>query len=307
MKPSTRFVTSSSSALLLLVACSSVPPATPIEANEYRPTDDVGERAEQVLRSDAPFDLRLPGAEAPGRHAASDALLVACRAGHPPSCRTLLVMATTQDAMAVAAADVVAQCREHNLISCHALPPYGEYPFVPEGLPGEMGRLLARGRRTVTEAQAVELRRECSDGFAYSCKVLADWSPDLAERPAMHERLTLAAREGCRHKVPYLCMLVEDTWPQAERIAALDWNCQISRPLCFHLGAALLDMGKLDAARNEYERACQYGGEYECLALAQLYRDGTLAEPVDGRSATLVRIACAASYMADKPECASSP
>jgi hypothetical protein len=298
---------SSSAALLLLVACSSVTPATPTEANEYRPADDVGERAEQVLRSDAPFDLRLPGAKHPRRQAANDALVVACRAGHHPSCRTLLVMATSEDALAAAASDVVEQCRKDDLISCQALPPHHAYPFVPEGLPGEMGRLLAQDRRTVTEEQAVELRRECSDGFAYSCKALADGSPDLAERPAMHEKLTLAARAGCRHKLPYVCLLVEDTWPEAERIAALDWNCQIWRNDCAHLGAALLDAGRLDAARGEYERACQYGSEWYCLELAELYRDGTLAEPVDGRRATIVRIACAVSYMADEPACASRP
>lgn len=315
MKPSNRYVPSGSSVLMFLVACSSVPPASPIEGNVYRPTDDIGERAEQVLRSDAPFDLRLPDAASGGtrrRHAASDALLAACRAEHYPSCWTLLAVATTEDARELGAAIVIAQCRKGDLMSCQAIPPYSPHPLVPAGLPGEMGRAQAKhhGGRA-TEDEAIELRRECDEGFAYSCKALADRSPDLTERPAMHDKLSLAARAGCRYKIPYVCLLVEDTWPEAERIAALDWNCQIWRRECVHLGAALLAAGRHDAARGEYERACQYGTVWTCLELAELYRDGTLAEPIDGRSATIVRIACAElerlGMADDYPACASFP
>jgi hypothetical protein len=142
--------------------------------------------------------------------------------------------------------------------------------------------------------------------------VLAERSPDLAERREMHDKMSLAARAGCRRKLPDACALVRPDWPAEERLAALDWNCQVRRSRCNHYGAALLALGRRDDARSEYERACQYAREPElCLELAELYRDGTLTEPVKGRAATIVRIACAslAEYrdVGDYEECAASP
>lgn len=142
--------------------------------------------------------------------------------------------------------------------------------------------------------------------------MLAERSPDLAERQEMLDKTSLAAREGCRRKLPDACALVAPDWPAEDRIAALDWNCQVRRSECNRLGAAMLAVGRVDEARNEYERACQYGREPAlCLELAQLYRDGKLTEPVRGRGATLLHVACASleadGDAGDYPECASSP
>ena len=64
--------------IALVVGCgSSAPPAT----SRQTPA----ERAELILRADAPFDLTLPGRTPPSRHPASDALVAACRDGHHPS------------------------------------------------------------------------------------------------------------------------------------------------------------------------------------------------------------------------------
>jgi len=163
----------------------------------------------------------------------------------------------------------------------------------------------------VTEDEAVQLRRECRDGFTYSCKVLADRSPVVEERREMADKALLAARQGCRRKLPDACALVAPDWP--EELAALDWNCQIRRSRCNRLGAALIAVGRLDDARSEYERACQYGlNPRPCLELAELYRSGTLIEPVRDRGKTILDVSCAAleadGHQADEfPECVSSP
>jgi len=86
-------------------------------------------------------------------------------------------VATTEDARELGPAVVIAHCRNGNLMSFQAIPPYSPHPLVPEGLPGEMGRAQAKYTSgEVTDDEAIELRRECRDGFAYSCKVLADRS-----------------------------------------------------------------------------------------------------------------------------------
>ena len=285
-------------------------PTNPAETPS-KPSSDPGPQAERTLRADAPFDLALPGKEPPRRHAASNALVAACRAGHHSSCALLLHLATSESALEVGLADVVAQCQKRELWSCRAIPPLPPHPLLPAGLPGELGRTLSH-RGTMSDGDAVQLRRECRDGFAYSCKVLADRAPDLEERREMHAKLSLAARDGCRRKIPDACALVDPEWPAEDRLVALDWNCQIRRSECNRLGAAMLAAGRRDDARNEYERACQYGRQESlCLELAELYGDGTLPEPVPGRRAMLLRISCAslkaAGHADEYPECAPSP
>jgi hypothetical protein len=128
----------------------------------------------------------------------------------------------------------------------------------------------------------------------------------------MHEKMSVAAREGCRRKIPDACALVAPDWPAEDRLAALDWNCQVRRSQCDRFGAELLALGRLDEAQSEYERACQYGRRpVLCLELAELYRDGKLSEPVSGRGATLLHLACASleadGEAGDYRECASPP
>jgi hypothetical protein len=311
---STRFVTSSNAALALLfveVGCWSSPTSNP--AAPTKPSAELpGKLAERTLRADAPFDLAYPNQAPPRRDAATNALLDACRTGHHPSCWLLLHVATTEGALEVGLADVVSQCEKRDMSSCQSIPPLPAHPLLPAGLPGERGRVLFQKSRAPTDDEAAQLRSECRDGFAYSCKVLAERSPNLAERREMHDKMSLAAREGCRRKIPDACALVDPDWPAKDHLAAIDWNCQVRRSECARLGAAMLAVGRLEDARTEYERACQYGRKPElCLELAKLYRDGKLAEPVRDRAATIVHAACASleadGDARDYPECASSP
>lgn len=315
MRHSSHYVTSSSAALALLfleVGCWSSPASSP-EGTPTKPLpEQPGAQAERTLRSDAPFDLTFPAQTPPRRDVATNALLAACRAGHHPSCWLLLQVATRESALRIGLADVVTQCEKGDLWSCQAIPPLPPHPLLPAGLPGEQGRILSGKERAPSAEEAVQLRGECRDGFAYSCKVLAERSPDLAERREMHDKTSLAARAGCRRKVPDACALVEPDWPTEDRLAALDWNCQVRRSQCNHLGAALLAVGRRDDARSEYERACQYGRRPElCLELAELYRDGRVTEPVEGRGKAIVQAACAAAEKdgdaRDYDECVASP
>ena len=221
-------------------------------------------------------------------------------------------MATSQSALDVGFADAVSRCQKGDLWSCQAIPQLATDPLLPAGLPGEQGRILSGKGRAPTDEEAAKLRAECGDGFAYSCKVLAERSSDLAERREMGDKMSLAARAGCRRKVPDACLLVGPEWPTEDRLAALDWNCQVRRYHCAHYGAALLALGRRDDARTEYERACQYGRSPDaCLDLAELYRNGTLAEPVKGRGKTVVQAACASATKDGDvdiyEECAASP
>lgn len=205
-------------------------------------------------------------------------------------------MATSQRAYDAGLSEAVARCQRGDRWSCQAIPQLDADPLLPAGLPGEQGRRLSGQCRAPTDEEAARLRAECDDGFAYSCKVLAERSSDAEERRAMHAKMSLAARAGCRQKVPDACLLVGPDWPADERLAALEWNCQVRRPQCDRYGAELLARGRADDARAEYERACQYGrSPAPCLALAALYRDGTLPEPVKDRGTSLARIACASA------------
>lgn len=297
MKPSIRFITSSCA---LLVACWS---SKPVDAPAKSLTEDPAEIALRTLRSDAPFDLAFPSKPPPRRHAASAAAVTACRAGHHPSCWLLLHIATTDAAFDVGFKDVIAQCRRGDLSSCQAIPPL-PHPDVPPGLPGWHGRLLMRRKSTVEAEALAPLRDECRDGFAYSCKVLADRSPDPDERAEMQTKTSVVAREACARNVPEACSLVDDRWPMTARLAALDWNCQVRRSACRDYAAALLELGRYKEAHAEYERACQYGRQsWICLELVALYRDGTFAEPAPDRAATLLRVSCA-DEVEHYPECA---
>lgn len=314
MRRSTRYVTSSSAALALLfvvVGCWSSPTSNPPSAPTKPPPEQAGEQAERALRGDAPFDLRFPQQTPPRRDVATEAVLAACQAGHHPSCWLLLQIATSQSALDGGLADAVSRCRKGDLWSCQAIPQLAEDPLLPR-LPGEQGRILSGKGRAPTDEEAAKLRAECGDGFAYSCKVLADRSSDLAERREMHDTMSLAARAGCRRKVPDACLLVGPDWPIEDRLAALDWNCQIRRSQCDRYGAALLALGRRDDARREYERACQYGRSPDsCLALAALYRQGSLTEPVKDRGKTIAQAACASAKkdgdVDSYEECAASP
>ena len=314
MRRWTRYVTSSSAALALLfvvIGCSSSPASSPAAAPAKPSREGPGEIAERTLRADAPFDLAFPTQTPPRRDVATNALLTACRDGHHPSCWMLLQVATSEDALEVGLADVISQCRKGDLSSCRAIPPLPAHPLLPAGLPGERGRVLFQKSRAPNDDEAGQLRDECSEGFAYSCKVLAERSPNVVERRDMLAKTLLAAREGCRRKIPDACALVDSSWPERDRIAALDWNCQVRRSQCDHLGAELLTLGRREDARSEYERACQYGRRPGlCLELARLYRDGKLTEPVQGCASTLVHVACASldsDVVKDYPECVSSP
>lgn len=313
MKRLARYATSSSGVLAFLfleVGCWSSPTSSPIGAPTKPPIEGPGEVSERTLRADAPFDLALPMQVPSRRDVATNALLTACRAGHKLSCWVLLHVATKEDALEVGLVDVIARCRKRDLSSCQAIPPLPAHPLLPAGLPGERGRILYQQSRPPTADEADQLRVECRDGFAYSCKMLAERSPDSAERREMLDKTSLTAREGCRRKNPDACALVESDWPAEDRLAALDWNCQVRRSQCNRLGAELLALGRLDDARSEYERACQYGRMPElCLELARLYRAGKLTEPVKDRGTTIVQTSCASlekdGDAGNYPECAS--
>lgn len=290
-----RFATSSSLALAL-VGCWSSKPSEPTSI------EPPGEIAERTLRADAAFDLAYPSKEPPPRHAASAASVTACRAGDHRSCWLLLYIGTSDAALEVGLQDVIARCRAGDLWSCQAIPPLPN-PLVPADLAGWRGRLLSRTRGALEDDELAPLRDECRDGFARSCRVLAERSPDLDERAEMHIEASVAAREACARQVPDACTLVDNDWPQAARLAALEWSCQVQRSACTAYGAALLEAGRTAEARDEYERGCQYGRRaWLCLELGRLYRDGALIEPVPGRAATLLRVSCA-EHADEYPDC----
>lgn len=56
----------------------------------------------------------------------------------------------------------------------------------------------------------------------------------------MRDKTSLAARAGCRRKNPEACALVNRDWPAEDRLAAIDWNCQVQRSECDRLGAEML-------------------------------------------------------------------
>ncbi len=65
----------------------------------------------------------------------------------------------------------------------------------------------------------------------------------------MRDATLRVAREECRRENPEACLLVEPEWPAEDRLAALDWDCQVRRSACDRLGEEMLALGRLDSTR----------------------------------------------------------
>jgi len=300
--------------LAWLAACSSSPSAKPAGNNppagsaQARDAAALWARAQKVLASDAPSRFDLPNGDPPRRREASEALAVACQAGHRRSCWYLLHVAASDDGVATAFRQIVDACEHGEVWSCRALP-RGSRPQVPRGLPGEQGRTGCRDATTDCDPL---LTAECRHGFPLSCEVLATRTSDASERDQLVARAGELAREGCRLGIINECEAVAIAWPEPDRRAAYEQLCAVQRSECDRLGALLEDEGHRDAARAEYERACQYGfvRPGNCLELARRYLARELPEPVPGRGQALVRFACAAldaSERDDEAECKARP
>src|SRR5688500_3483132 len=100
---------------------------------EARPVELPGDPA-------TPSTPSAPRRVPPRGAVAAPALLAGGRARPHPSCGLLLHVATSQSALEVGLAAVIAQCQKRALGSGRAIPPLPPHPLLPAGLPGDLGR-----------------------------------------------------------------------------------------------------------------------------------------------------------------------
>ncbi len=98
---------------------------------------------------------------------------------------------------------------------------------------------------------------------------------------------------GCKAGVAEECIDAGYSLDPEVSLGALRQRCLLDRTSCTELGDKLKELGRKLEARDEYERACQYGAAPEvCYTLGEQYRTGVLPEPVPARADSITRYAC---------------
>ncbi|MEO6773712.1 MAG: hypothetical protein ABI467_11945 [Kofleriaceae bacterium] len=135
------------------------------------------------------------------------------------------------------------------------------------------------------------MREECSAGFPRSCVALGSLEPPEPDRKLLWDRTRLLAVAGCDAWILDECSFASDD--PAKQIVYEKRACKLTAS-CNRVGTWAQDAGKLLAARDAYERACQYDEHdaHRCLGLADSYLDHEYPEPVLGRGQALLDWVC---------------
>lgn len=275
-------------ALLALAACGAAPVPAPPSARAPHPADPV-DAADAAMRNDMPIDYELPFAD---RHERREhrvhAAVVACQAGDKRSCWRAMQMAAVEQQPALAKT-VELNCLAGDVLSCRALPvsPDERYPHAP----GAAGRSAACEQGDAA-CDRSGLRAECSAGFPRSCLALASIRPAEPHPPgSLSARIDSLTTAGCEAWILAECGSF--TLEPAEQIRRETRQCELIGS-CNSAGIRAYNAGNYVAARDAYERSCQYDerDSHRCLGLAEAYLDHRFAEPVPGRGQALLDWEC---------------
>lgn len=272
----------------LLVACARDFSSPPLEGvpRTTKPRD-AKELAAAAVAGDTILDYTRPFRSQPrGRERTVALLQEACGAGDKYSCRIVAQM--IDGPPRVVFRTVAANCSRGDLMSCRVLPVDDNEELFPD-LPGATSRSPAC-KTAEGMCDRLSLRRECIQGFARACSVLA--TVNNADMESFDRRSYQLTVDGCRQGVLGECSeastLDTSVEPFKRMCDALDW--------CDGLASYYKQHGQLDLSRAALERSCEYtglGGTRACIKLASQYLDGTYVEPIVGRGQELLNFACA--------------
>gem|GEM_PF-6039259 len=259
--------------------------SAPVVRNVGGPPSDasaLAAHAEDTLAASVALDYARPLRGRPRDLApVIAAYLAACRAGDARSCRR--TMALEQQAGAASGDGLralIERCRAGELDSCRALP---ARPADDPALAGWAGRAATCADTGCDEP----LRRECTAGFATSCRVLA--GHDVADDDALFARARALARTGCRADIGPDCELLGLLRETDDDALLRDrYHCELLATDCTRYGLDL--RAHAVAARDVFERACQYDHAHAltaCQVLVEVYQAQHLPEPTPGRARAL--------------------
>ncbi|CAN5770767.1 hypothetical protein BH11MYX3_BH11MYX3_27430 [soil metagenome] len=272
-----------------LSACHQVSqPAQPPPSSVATPSGDPVRAAEAALRDDAPIDYELPFADKHERREHRVHTMVrACEAGYQSACWKAMQIAPVAEQPPLVKR-VGDNCRAGDILSCRALPVSSEQRFTD--LPGAAGR-SASCETQDPACDRVATRAECARGFPQSCFALSELKPREPDHRALSDRIESISETGCRAWILQECKW--STSDAANQTFRQMQACELSFR-CDHYGNSLREQGQLIAARDAYERACQYeeDDKFRCLVLAEGYLDHRDPEPVLGRGQALLDWVC---------------
>lgn len=264
---------------------------TPVVSNAGPPAADaagLAKRADERLARSVALDYARPF-RGPPRDLAPviAAYLDACRAGDGVSCRRAMALAN-QAGDGAGLRALIERCRGGELDSCRALP--ADAAIADDhALPGWAGR-SATCKQTGCD---VELRRECTAGFAASCFRLA--GHDAPDDDALFARARELARAGCRADLGPACQLLgELRETDDDDLLRHGYACRLRGVDCTAYGLDLHN--EPTAARDVFERACQYSAVDQvnaCRVLVESYADHRIPEPMPGRARAVHDWVCA--------------
>lgn len=291
----------------LLAACGATgspphgPPAAPrADARPAKPRDPhaavaIRAEADQALHEPAPLDYERPfTVKAWDRGATTTLFVEACSLGDKHACIVAAQLATGKTA-AASYRTVAANCRAGDTYSCRALPPDEHEQRFPD-LPGAMSRRSAcRAARTPAPCDVDALRRECLAGFPAACIEITSAVPEQPDAEDLLASMFPIALRGCRAGIASECQSATGHGTPGDRLDDAQRLCDLSPMDCIDLALERKYRDDAVGYRDNFERACQYGGENRvgiCEQLAAAYVDGTLEEPVPGRGQALLDWAC---------------
>ena len=202
----------------------------------------------------------------------------ACRGGDPSACWK-----------AGLAPETAENCRRGHHMSCRAL-------IVGEGLPGAHGRHWRRCHLdTLDQCDLVALWAECAAEFTRSCRDVRNVLDELGIRfvaTVLGERITTLARAGCAQGLEYDCLFLAALGTADEARFADEMRCRYDDSACEDLARRVFLEGDQVRAHRFLEYGCQRGIMSTCESLGVLYLRSVLREPVNGRGARLLEMAC---------------
>jgi hypothetical protein len=263
---------------IALAACTHAPaPVHNVKAEDVTALVAEADRLAESWEFDAtqPFSGRSPRLERVRELRAR-----ACRSGHAASCWRAEMFA-----------EVEANCRGGDVMSCRAIPPArslrDERP--DDTLPGRFGRSF----RCRSTSCLKELAQECDAGYPRSCSLLVELAPGTGKEPhllAAGARADRLSARGCGEGITAECQVLAVSSRLEDKVAASRIRCLDGGRMgeCDVATTVWLALQQTEQARDMLEQACQdFRAPITCNDLARRYLTDELPEPEPGRGQRL--------------------
>ncbi|MEO6772474.1 MAG: hypothetical protein ABI467_05555 [Kofleriaceae bacterium] len=266
-------------------------------------------RADEALHQGVALDYERPFKTKPVDRSATARLFGdACRLGDKRACLIEAELATGADRFQT----IEASCAAGDLLSCRALPLDEHEPRFPSA-PGAMSRRVeCQQPHLGASCEVAALHRECGAGFPVACYELNVANPDQPMSAAEITSWPKLSERGCLDGIASECLNLSGYGSDRDQFEVAQRLCNLRPGECVELAEIEVKRHDLTAARDSFERTCQYGDHlFElCAALGTEYLAGTYPEPVPGRARALLDWACPKLHKGNRdrfPACSSAP